>query len=83
MDNQRTGIKAYCHICGAKLKKEELPTYNEVTGERKFKLVCSAKLCEHTGHDWKYVKTSFWLELFRGCKYRCVICNIVGRYYDD
>lgn len=74
MEDRRAGIKAYCRICGTKLTKEELNTFNEYTGEKEFQLVCPTKSCEHD-HDWQCIKTSALSKLFKGYKCKCTRCQ--------
>ena len=67
----------YCKICRAKKIEEWTGFFEEKTGEREMRWVCSRNPC-HDGHTWEPLNEGNWLVKLLGIApigSRCKICG--------
>jgi hypothetical protein len=63
----------YCRYCGNQKVEEWTGEYDEDTGRKKMRLVCSVSPCAHYGHDTEYTNHVGFLS--SALKARCKRCG--------
>ena len=74
--------KRYCTRCGAKLVEEWTGTFEERTGQKHMRMICSVDPCGHSGCENAKVKDlTLWEKLSLASVYECKRCGKRDRWY--
>lgn len=76
----------FCRKCGKPMEKELVGEYSPETGDQLNRLICSAKPCEHSGHDWSEIKVvgfwnRVWASLIGRADMKCSRCGKLTKFY--